>query len=122
LIEAAGDLNRVGVCLDTCHAFAADYDIRSQEGYENYLKKVDRLIGLKNIFCWHLNDSKFGLGSKRDRHANIGEGFIGYTSFENIVNDPRWRNKAGYLEVPGFDDKGPDQRNINILKSLIKNC
>lgn len=120
LLEVSKDKNRVGVCLDTCHAFAAGYDISSQEGYEKYVKDVDLLIGLDNVYCWHLNDSKFGLGEKRDRHENIGEGKLGSTVFELLMNDKRWINTVGYLEVPGFDNQGPDQKNVNILKALRK--
>jgi len=120
LINASSDKKRVGVCLDTCHAFAAGYDISTLEGYEAYVKQVEQLIGLENVFCWHFNDSKFGLGEKRDRHENIGEGKLGRNAFGFILNDPRWQKRAGYLEVPGFDDQGPDQKNIEILKSLLK--
>ncbi|MEK7202330.1 MAG: deoxyribonuclease IV [Patescibacteria group bacterium] len=118
LVNASSDKSRVGVCLDTCHAFAAGYDIKTKNGYEAYVKEVDRLIGLDKVFCWHFNDSKFELGAKRDRHENIGQGFLGAEPFGNILNDSRWASLACYLEVPGFDDKGPDQKNIEILKNL----
>lgn len=118
LLEVSKDKDRVGVCLDTCHAFAAGYDISNKEGYEKYLGEVDRLIGLDNVFCWHLNDSKFGLGEKRDRHENIGEGKLGVEAFKLLINDPRWQNTAGYLEVPGFDNQGPDEKNVLLLKSF----
>lgn len=120
LIENSSDKSRVAVCLDTCHAFAAGYDITNKSGYEDYLKKVDSLIGLDKVFCWHLNDSKFGLGEKRDRHENIGEGKMGLSAFEYLMNDPRWAKTAGYLEVPGFKDTGPDLENIQILRKLRK--
>lgn len=121
LLEHSSDRTRVGVCLDTCHAFAAGYDITSKDAYEKYIEQVDSLIGLSNVFCWHLNDSKFGLGEKRDRHENIGEGKIGLDAFEILLNDSRWQSTVGYLEVPGFDDQGPDLKNIEILKKLRKN-
>ncbi len=120
LIDVSSDKSRVGVCLDTCHAFAAGYDITDEESYNKYLKKVNELIGLENVFCWHLNDSKFGLGEKRDRHENIGEGKIGKTTFELLMNDPRWENVSGYLEVPGYENQGPDLLNIETLKNLRK--
>lgn len=120
LLENSSDRSRVAVCLDTCHAFAAGYDISQKDGYEAYVSEVQRLIGLENVFCWHFNDSKFGLGEKRDRHENIGEGKIGLDAFSYILNDSRWQNLASYLEVPGFDDKGPDAKNIKILKDLRK--
>lgn len=118
LINSSSDKTRVGVCLDTCHAFAAGYDIRTKNGYEEYIKEVKRLIGLEKVYCWHFNDSKFELGAKRDRHENIGEGHIGAEPFGFILNDKRWATLTSYLEVPGFEDKGPDKRNINILKKL----
>jgi len=120
LVNASSDKSRVGVCLDTCHAFAAGYDIRSKEGYEEYVEKVESLIGLDKVFCWHFNDSKFDLGAKRDRHENIGEGFLGTEPFGFILNDPRWDRLSSYLEVPGFEDKGPDQKNVEILRKLRK--
>lgn len=116
LLDLANDKTRVGVCLDTCHAFAAGYDISNEEGYEKYIKEVVAKIGLKNITSWHLNDSKFGLGEKRDRHENIGEGKLGLKAFELLFNDTRWQDTVGYLEVPGFDDQGPDGKNVEILK------
>lgn len=118
LLEVSNDKSRVGVCLDTCHAFAAGYDISSENGYEKYIKEVERLIGLENVFCWHLNDSKFDLWAKRDRHENIGVGKLGTKVFELLMNDKRWSKTAGYLEVPGFDDNGPDLKNVQILKKL----
>ncbi|QQG50207.1 MAG: deoxyribonuclease IV [Candidatus Berkelbacteria bacterium] len=118
LLENSSDRKRAGVCLDTCHAFAAGYDISNAEGYEKYVNEVSRLIGLENVFCWHLNDSKFDLGAKRDRHENIGEGKMGSLPFELIVNDERWANLAGYLEVPGYDNLGPDARNVATLTKL----
>jgi len=120
LVENSSDQDRVGICLDTCHAFAAGYDISTIEGYEAYVKQVQELIGLDEVFCWHFNDSKFELGAKRDRHENIGEGFLGREPFGFILNDPRWQNMSCYLEVPGFDQKGPDKKNIDRLKSLRK--
>ncbi|MEK9167421.1 MAG: deoxyribonuclease IV [Patescibacteria group bacterium] len=118
LINSSPEKHRVGVCLDTCHAFAAGYDIKTKDGYEAYVKDVERLIGLDKVFCWHFNDSKFDLGAKRDRHENIGEGFLGSEPFGSILNDQRWTDLAGYLEVPGFEDKGPDKQNVDILKKL----
>jgi deoxyribonuclease-4 len=118
LLENTSNPNRVGVCLDTCHAFAAGYDIITREGYERYVSEVERLLGREKVFCWHFNDSKFELGAKRDRHENIGEGKMGAKPFELILNDPRWTELAGYLEVPGYDDRGPDSRNVQSLRKL----
>lgn len=118
LLDVSGNENRVGVCLDTCHAFAAGYDIGSKNGYETYIDEVAKLIGLDKVFCWHFNDSKFPLGSKRDRHENIGQGYLGSDPFAWILNDERWLKHAAYLEVPGFDNQGPDAKNIEALKNL----
>lgn len=120
LLEVSKDKKRVGVCLDTCHAFAAGYDISTQDGYEDYIKQVEKIIGLENVFCWHFNDSKFDLGAKRDRHENIGQGKIGLEAFRLLMNDQRWEKTAAYLEVPGFEDKGPDLKNVEILRNLRK--
>lgn len=117
LLEAAGS-SRARICLDTCHAFAAGYDITSDEGYERYIQEIEKLIGLDKVYCWHFNDSKFSLGAKRDRHENIGEGFIGTDAFKRIINDARFSNLSAYLEVPGFDNSGPDKQNIDILKKI----
>jgi len=118
LLDIANDKSRVGVCLDTCHAFAAGYPIQDEKGYEQYMKDVEAAVGIKNVVAWHLNDSKFGLGEKRDRHENIGVGKLGTKVFELLMKDPRWENTAGYLEVPGFDDSGPDAKNVEILRKL----
>lgn len=119
LLEISSDQSRVAVCLDTCHAFAAGYDISTEEGYEEYINQVEQLIGLDKVFCWHFNDSKFPLGAKRDRHENIGQGHIGKEAFGRILNDQRWQHLASYLEVPGFEDQGPDRKNIEILRQLL---
>lgn len=118
LIDVSSDKDRVGVCLDTCHAFAAGYNIKSPNGYEAYMQQVEKLVGFEKVYCWHFNDSKFDLGAKRDRHENIGEGFIGKDAFGTIMNDKRWNETSSYLEVPGFDDSGPDLKNVNLLKKL----
>jgi deoxyribonuclease IV len=118
LLENSSVTSRVGVCLDTCHAFAAGYNIATEEGYAAYVGEVERLIGADKVLCWHFNDSKFPLGAKRDRHENIGEGQMGRKPFELILNDRRWQNLAGYLEVPGYDNKGPDKANVETLRSL----
>lgn len=111
--------DRLKICLDTCHAFAEGYDLKTKTGLEKALEEFDKEIGLSNLVAIHANDSKFDLGSNRDRHANIGEGFLGKEGMENIINHPALQNIPFILEVPGFDNKGPDKPNIDILKSLI---
>jgi apurinic endonuclease APN1 len=117
-MEISNNKNRVGVCLDTCHAFASGYDLSTTDGYEKFMSEVDKILGLENVLAWHLNDSKFDLGGKRDRHENIGMGKIGTNAFRLLINDKRWEKTSGYLEVPGFDNTGPDKKNIEILKEL----
>lgn len=110
---------RLKICLDTCHAFASGYDIKTPQGLEKTLAEFDREVGLENLVVLHANDSKFEIGQNKDRHANIGEGFIGRDGFENIINHPKLKDLPFILEVPGFSDNGPDKENVQLLKSLI---
>ena len=115
--------DRLQVCLDTCHAFAAGYDIGSADGIDVAMTVFDREIGLEHLAVVHANDSKVELGGLRDRHENIGEGHIGVVGFEAITAHPAFQGKALLLEVPGFEDEdgksaGPDLENINRLKRL----
>jgi len=118
IIRAAAD-PRVRICLDTCHLYSAGYDIKDARGYSSCIEDFDKHIGLHLLEVLHLNDSRDPLGSSRDRHENIGEGTLGKPVFERIVNDPRLNGLPLIIETPGFDGKGPDQRNIEILKELI---
>jgi len=115
LVDNSTDKSRVAICLDSCHAFAAGYNLLDETGYEKFASCVKKLFGLKKVYAWHLNDSKFSLGSRRDRHANVGEGELGEAALARIVNDSRWRNLVGYLEVPGVGE-GPDKTNLDRLK------
>src|SRR3989344_164469 len=112
--------DRLKICLDTQHVFAAGYDIKSPIGLKYVLEEFDKEIGLQNLVAIHANDSKVEYKSGRDRHANIGEGFIGKDGFEGLVNNPKLQNVPFILEVPGFADTRPDAENVNILKSLRK--
>ena len=109
---------RLGVCLDTAHFFAAGYDIRTPEGWNRAIKEVGDLIGLDQILAFHLNDSKTPLGSHVDRHAGIGEGHIGKDGFKHIVNDRRFKDLPGCLETPKSEDLHEDVENLAILRSL----
>jgi deoxyribonuclease IV len=120
IYEAMGRDKRIGFCLDTCHMLAAGYDVASEHGWDEALKLFDKLIGLDNLPILHLNDSKHELGSKRDRHENIGKGFIGEEGFRVILNHPDVKNLVGILEVPGIDGKGPDKANLDELRRLTK--
>lgn len=115
-----GQHSRVKFCLDTAHAFACGYDIRDQGGWTSFLDAFDRAIGLEHVVLLHLNDSKVGLNEKKDRHENIGDGYIGIDAFQAIANEPRLRDTPGVLEVPGLDGKGPDKANLDRLKGLVK--
>src|SRR3989344_35285 len=118
ILKEVGD-PRLKICLDTCHTFVSGYDIKSKAGLDKTLEEFDKLIGLDKLVAIHANDAKFDIGSNRDRHANIGEGFIGKDGFKNLVNHPKLKDIPFILEVPGFADTGPDKENVNILKSLI---
>jgi len=105
---------RFGVCLDTCHVFAAGYDLRSAEAYARTMEAFDRLIGLKRLRAIHLNDSQRDLGSRVDRHAHIGAGRIGRAGFSRLVNDPRLRGLPMIMETPkGTDAAGDDWDAVN---------
>ena len=103
MLEATDRPDRVGVCIDTCHAFAAGYDLTGDEAYEITMAEFDRLIGFKYLKGMHLNDAKCALGGKLDRHASIGEGSLGWETFRRIVEDPRIDNIPMVLETPDPD-------------------
>lgn len=117
LIAAVGD-PRVHACFDTCHAFASGYDLRTPEQVAETLAEWDRVVGLDLLEAVHCNDSQAGLGSNRDRHANIGEGEIGEEGFRALLSDRRLESVPFILEVPGFAGNGPDQANLDILRRL----
>lgn len=110
---------RLRVCLDTCHLHAAGYDLRTKEKFEEFLKLFDREVGLERLELFHVNDSRDPFSSLRDRHENIGEGGVGRDVFTLLLNHPKTRNLPFIIETPGFDDNGPDEKNIRILKSLV---
>ena len=117
LIRETGS-DRVKVCLDTCHAFASGYDIAEPAGVEAMIEEFERLIGIDRLVAVHANDSKGPLLSGKDRHENIGEGYIGIGGFRTIMSHPAFRDVPFLLEVPGFTGKGPDRENVEILKRL----
>ncbi len=119
IIEHVEDKGHVGVCVDTCHAFAAGYDLRDEAGYEAMMAEIAREIGLERVKVWHFNDSKGTLASHLDRHVHIGEGEIGAACFRLILNDPRWNGIAMLLETPKQDDLKDDVRNLAKLCSLV---
>ncbi|HEY0868705.1 MAG TPA: deoxyribonuclease IV [Fimbriimonas sp.] len=117
LLNALKGHPRLGVCLDTCHVFAAGYDIRDEETYGATFGEFERIVGLDRLKVIHCNDSKKELGKKVDRHEHIGEGEIGETAFRLLVNDPRFENTPILLETPAAPEG--HERNLAKLKSLI---
>ncbi|MFN8593090.1 MAG: deoxyribonuclease IV [Thermomicrobiales bacterium] len=119
ILASVEDQSRVGICFDTCHVYAAGYDIRDETGYDATMRTFDETIGLARLRVFHFNDSKKGLGSRVDRHAHIGAGELGIEPFRRILNDPRFAQRPGILETPKDDDPADDQRNMATLRSLV---
>jgi apurinic endonuclease APN1 len=117
IIELVHDQARVGVCLDTCHLFAAGYDIRTPDQFENVMNDFERIVGFKFLKGVHLNDSKADLGSGKDRHESIGKGKIGVEAFRCIMNDSRFDGIPMVLETPNPDNWANE---IRLLRSLVK--
>lgn len=107
----------VGYCLDTCHLLAAGFNVATEEGLRRTVREADSILGLSNVKVIHTNDSKTPLGSHVDRHANIGEGYIGTEGFRRILAHPKLRTKPFILETP-VDEEGDDRRNLDTLKKL----
>jgi deoxyribonuclease-4 len=110
---------RLRVCLDTAHAFEAGYNFTTAEGLEMWIKEIESTISLDKIELFHLNDSKTPLGSGRDNHQNIGDGYIGEAGIKLLINHPKLAHLPLILEVPGIEGMGPDKENIDRVKSLI---
>ncbi len=119
LLDQTAGGDRLGVCLDTCHALAAGYDLGTERGYEAALTELDREVGLDHLLAFHLNDSKRPLGSRVDRHEHIGGGELGLEPFRWLVNDARFQDIPGISELPP-DEKGgfSFRRNTDVLKDL----
>jgi deoxyribonuclease-4 len=120
IIDGVEDRRRMAVCVDTCHVYAAGYDIATEEGYEKTFEEFDAIIGLGQLVAFHVNDSKREFGSRVDRHEHIGKGRIGLTGFTLLMNDERFRDVPKILET----DKGPEMKedieNMSVLKSLVR--
>jgi deoxyribonuclease-4 len=110
--------DRIKVCVDTQHSYAAGYDLARAEGLELAVAEFEKEVGVENLVVVHANDSKVELGAGRDRHENIGFGPIGRDGFARIIAHPAFRDVPFLLEVPGLDGKGPDKPNVDILKEL----
>lgn len=119
--EGVKQRRRIGVCVDTCHLFAAGYEIRGREQYEQTMRQLDDVVGLEIVKCIHLNDSQRELASRVDRHAHIGQGHIGLEGFRLLVNDPRLRHIPMILETPKGDNPiAADRHNLAVLRSLVR--
>jgi deoxyribonuclease-4 len=121
IIDATKESERLRVCFDTEHAFAAGYDIRTKEGYERTFGEFDEAIGIKLLAAFHLNDSKKEFNSRVDRHEHIGKGFIGVEAFRLLMNDRRFWGLPMCLETPKGPDLKEDRENLTLLRSLIRN-
>jgi deoxyribonuclease-4 len=120
VLAAAGDGDRLGACLDTCHAYAAGHDLRSQSGFASVREDLDREVGLDRVRVVHVNDSRDALGSRLDRHAGIGLGELGLAPFRRLVSDPVLGRRPLILETPKGERDGEnlDARNLRVLRSL----
>jgi len=114
IIRRVEQPKRLAVCVDTCHLFAAGYDIRTRGGYEMVMKQLDGLP----VVAFHLNDSKKPFGSRVDRHEHIGKGFLGLEAFRCVLRDARWRGLPMVLETPKGEDMREDVENLRVLRSL----
>ena len=121
MIAGVRDSRRVGICFDTCHAFAAGYPLGTREEHEATWRTIDRIVGIDRIKAVHLNDSKRELGSRVDRHEHIGRGKLGAEPFRLLLNDPRFRSVPMYLETPKGEHEGEDWDVINLrtLRGLL---
>jgi len=118
ILMLVNEPERLGVCFDTCHVFAAGYPIGTEKDYDDTMSRFDHEIGLKKLRAFHVNDSLKSLGSRVDRHAHIGQGHIGLEAFRLLVNDPRFRNHPMILETP--KDSDMDRVNLAALRGLVR--
>jgi deoxyribonuclease IV len=119
MISLVDEKQRVGICVDTCHVFAAGYDIRTTDGYERMIEEIERFAGIDRVGAFHLNDSKKPLGSRVDRHQHIGQGEIGLDAFAFLLNDDRFRYIPKVLETPKTIETESDRENLATLRSLL---
>jgi deoxyribonuclease IV len=119
MFDATREQDRLCICFDTQHAFAAGYDIRTREGYERTFAELDEAVGIGRLAAFHLNDSKKELNSRVDRHEHIGEGRLGVEAFRLLLNDARFWRLPMCLETPKGPDLKEDRRNLKVLRSLI---
>jgi deoxyribonuclease IV len=121
ILEEVSEPDRLGVCFDTCHVFAAGYGLASPEGYAATMAEFDRIVGFDWLCVFHLNDSKKPQGSRVDRHAHIGRGCLGLEAFRLLVNDKRFKDRPMILETPKEEGDNDDMDTVNLgtLRGLI---
>jgi deoxyribonuclease-4 len=120
IINGVDEPRRMAVCIDTCHIFAAGYELRTKEGYAKTFCEFDDVVGLDRLAAFHVNDSKKGFGAHVDRHEHIGRGMIGTQGFAFLMNDKRFINIPKILETPKSNDLHEDVENIRVLRALVK--
>lgn len=122
ILDGVKDPERLGVCFDTCHAFAAGYAMESEKQYKATMRALNKTVGVKLVKAFHLNDSKRELGSRVDRHEHIGSGHLGTEPFRHLLNDRRFRKTPMYLETPKGEEDGEalDVINLRTLRSLVE--
>jgi deoxyribonuclease-4 len=120
IIDGSVFPDRFAVCFDTCHTFAAGYDITTEDGYRAVFAEFDRIIGLDRLHCFHINDSKKGLGCRVDRHEQIGQGAMGLNGFRFLMNDQRFTAIPKILETPKGDNDEMDTINLKLLRGLVE--
>jgi len=120
IMNLVDERDRMAVCIDTCHIFAAGYDIVTERGWEKTFREFDDIIGLDRLIAFHVNDSKRELGSHVDRHEHIGKGKIGLEGFRLLMNDTRFERIPKILETPKEEDMKEDVENMMVLRSLLK--
>ncbi|MEA3428328.1 MAG: deoxyribonuclease IV [Thermodesulfobacteriota bacterium] len=120
ILDLVENKEKMGICLDTCHIFAAGYDIRDAKSYRKTMQLFDDIIGINHLYFMHLNDSKKALGTRIDRHEHIGKGFIGLKAFEYLMNDKRFKNIPKIIETPKeIAACDSDQTNLNKLRAMV---
>ena len=119
IIDMVAEPDRMAVCMDTCHVFAAGYDISTERGYVKTFQEFDAIIGLDRLVAFHVNDSKRELGSRVDRHDHIGKGKIGKTGFRLLMNDERFRAVPKILETPKGPEMKEDVKNMRLLRNMV---
>jgi len=118
LIDAAGGDDRLGMCLDSCHLYASGFDIRTEEGLTQVLDDCAGIVGVERLGSLHFNDSQGGLGSNRDRHADVGQGELGEDGCAVFLSEPRFDGLPVILETPGRDKKGPSREDLELCRTL----